>query len=78
MPAFITTSARNRMVARAHEPGRRGIAIEGTHLILLGRVVRRPGATDAEIDKAVREAREAGHTWAEIEPVLHLFLAAAE
>lgn len=47
------------------------LTIEGEALILLARTARHPDATDEQIDTAVAAARQAGHTWAEIEPVLH-------
>ncbi|WP_116996383.1 hypothetical protein [Desertimonas flava] len=47
------------------------LTIDGPALVALARVARHPDATDEQIDDAVAAARKAGHTWTEIEPVLH-------
>lgn len=71
---LIASGEVDRMVERARELRPGDVLIDGPHLIALSDVALRPQSTEEQIDDAVWAARCAGHTWAEIEPVLHLCL----
>jgi len=69
---LIASGEADRMIERMRDPEHPRIEVHGTDLIMLWRVARHPRVTDDEIDAAVSAARTAGHTWDEIERVLHV------
>jgi len=69
---LIASGEADRKFERARTSGPGDVSVQGTDLIMLWRAARHPRATDTEIDAAVHAARAAGHTWDEIERVLHV------
>lgn len=68
---LIASGEADRMLEQARQTGD-AFDVRGPALIALYRVMRRPGTTDDQLDAAIAVARQAGHGWDEIEPILHL------